>query len=79
MNIYVAVLLVSQVIASFSQVLLKKSSQKEYPNRIREYLNVLVIAGYGMMFISLFLTMVSYRGFRILRRSRCWRPPDMLR
>ena len=63
MNIYVAVLLVSQVIASFSQVLLKKSSQKEYPNRIREYLNVLVTAGYGMMFISLFLTMVSYRGF----------------
>ena len=63
MNIYFWIMVVSQIIASLSQVLLKKSSQKEYPNRIREYLNVLVIAGYGMMFVSLFLTMLAYKGF----------------
>ncbi|MCR5502276.1 MAG: multidrug ABC transporter [Lachnospiraceae bacterium] len=63
MNPYILLMILSQFIASFSQILLKKSSEKEYPNRIREYLNVLVIVGYGMMFISLFLTMIAYKGF----------------
>lgn len=63
MNIYLLIMLLSQFIASFSQVLLKKSSQREYKSRIKEYLNALVIIGYGMMFISLFLTMIAYKGF----------------
>ncbi len=63
MNICFWIMILSQIIASFSQILLKKSSMKEYPNRIREYLNLLVILGYGMMFVSLFLTMLAYKGF----------------
>lgn len=64
MNPYILIVISSVIIASFSQVLLKKSAQKKYPNWIREYLNAYVIIGYGMMFISLFLTMIGYKGFK---------------
>jgi len=50
------------MIASFSQILLKKSAGKTYNSWIREYLNVYVICGYGMMFISMFLTIIAYAG-----------------
>lgn len=63
MNWFVVMLIVSVVIASFSQILLKKAADKTYPNWIREYLNVYVICGYGMMFLSLFITMIAYKGF----------------
>ena len=63
MNWYVLLLVASVIIASFSQILLKKAADKTYPNWIREYLNAYVICGYGMMFLSLFMTMISYKGF----------------
>lgn len=63
MNWYVLLLIASVTISSFSQILLKKAAQKKYPNWIREYLNVYVICGYGLMFLSLFMTMISYKGF----------------
>lgn len=63
MNWFAVMLIVSVVIASFSQILLKKAADKTYPNWIREYLNVYVICGYGMMFLSLFITMIAYKGF----------------
>ena len=53
----------SGLLAAFSQVLLKKSSMINYSSWIREYLNVYVITGYGMLFVSLFLTMIAYKGF----------------
>lgn len=62
MNFYFLILLLSVVVASFSQILLKKSSAKTYPSLLREYLNPHVICGYGMMFLSLFLTILAYRG-----------------
>ena len=52
--------LLSVVIASFSQVMLKLGAGKTYPSKIREYLNVYVITGYGMLFISMVLTIVAY-------------------
>lgn len=63
MNWFVVLLITSVIIASFSQILLKKAADKTYPNWIREYLNAYVICGYGMMFISLFITMIAYKGF----------------
>lgn len=63
MNWYVPLLIVSVTVSSFSQILLKKGAEKKYPNWIREYLNVYVICGYGMMFLSLFMTMITYKGF----------------
>lgn len=62
MNIYILILLLSVCVASFAQILLKKSAAKTYSSPIREYLNFYVICGYGMMFLSMFLTVFSYRG-----------------
>lgn len=62
MNGYYLLGILSVTIASFSQILLKKGAMKQYDSFIKEYLNVFVISGYGMMFISLFLTMIVYRG-----------------
>lgn len=60
--IYWLMLVLSVTVASFSQVLLKKSAAKEYDNIIREYLNPYVIIGYGMMMVSTILTIIAYRG-----------------
>lgn len=62
MNGYYALGILSVVIASFSQILLKKGAMKHYDSFIREYLNVCVISGYVFMFGSVFLTMIAYRG-----------------
>lgn len=40
----------------------KKSAAKTYSSPIKEYLNVYVICGYGMMFLSMFITVMAYRG-----------------
>ena len=61
MNIYFGVMLVSSLIASLSQILLKKSAGRKYDSFIKEYLNPYVIIGYGMMFLSLFLTIMAYK------------------
>lgn len=62
MNIYFLIILISVIIASFSQILLKKSAEKTYGSVIFEYLNPYVICGYGMMFLSMFLTILAYGG-----------------
>lgn len=55
-------LLLSVLVAGFSQILLKKSAQKTYSSIIREYLNPYVIIGYGMMVVSTVLTVAAYTG-----------------
>lgn len=50
------------LIASFSQLLLKKGAQNHYFNVIREYLNIWVISGYALMVLSMLLTIWAYRG-----------------
>lgn len=62
MSIHLTILIIALLISSFSQILLKKSAQKTYPSIIREYVNFYVICGYGMMFLSMFLTIFSYSG-----------------
>lgn len=58
--------LFSVVIASFSQVMLKLGAGKTYSSKIREYLNLYVITGYGMLFVSMILTIIAYRGLSYL-------------
>ena len=60
-NLFLLIALCSVVIASFSQVLLKMGAGKTYTSKIREYLNFYVITGYGMLFISMLLTIVAYK------------------
>ncbi len=53
--------LVSVFISSVSQILLKKSADKTYDSKLKEYLNPLVIVAYGMFFCSMLITMYCYR------------------
>ena len=53
--------MLSCTIASFAQVLLKKSAQKEHGSFIKEYLNPYVIIGYMMMFCGMLLCVIGYR------------------
>ena len=55
-------LVLSVVVASLSQILLKKSAEKSYQSLLREYLNPWVISGYGMMVVSTLLTVGGYAG-----------------
>lgn len=62
MSMYYLLGIISVIIASFSQILLKKGAMTKHDSFIKEYLNVCVITGYIMMFGSVFLTMIVYRG-----------------
>ncbi len=62
MNRYLIILLFSVVLASVAQVLLKKGASRTYTSFIREYLNIYVLGGYGLMLLSMLLTILSYRG-----------------
>ncbi|WP_026517065.1 hypothetical protein [Butyrivibrio sp. MC2021] len=62
MNIFFLLMILAELIASTSQILLKKSAEKEYPSFIREYLNVLVIGGYGMLMVSMVISIFCYDG-----------------
>lgn len=62
MIFYIILMVIAELIASSSQILLKKSAQKHYSSVIREYLNVLVIAGYGMLVVSMLLCIICYGG-----------------
>ena len=59
-NGFLLLALLSVVIASFSQVMLKLGAGKTYNSKIREYLNIYVITGYGMLFVSMVITIVAY-------------------
>ena len=59
-KMYLIIAVTSVCIASFSQVMLKMGAGKKYNSRIREYLNLYVIGGYGMLMISMLLTILAY-------------------
>lgn len=59
---FAAVMLFSVMVASVSQVLLKKGASLHYASIIREYINPYVIGGYGMLFCSMLLTVYAYSG-----------------
>lgn len=61
-NPFMLCMFVSVSIASVSQILLKKSAMKTYGSVIREYVNPWVIAGYGLLVLSMLLTIFAYRG-----------------
>ena len=58
---YLALAILSVFIASVSQTLLKWESGREHASFLREYLNVGVIGGYGLLALSMLLTMFAYR------------------
>lgn len=62
MNLHFWLYLLSVTVAAFSQLLLKKSAMQKYTSFLKEYLNPYVIVGYGLLFLSMFLTILAYRG-----------------
>ncbi len=48
-------------VASVSQILLKAGANRSYPSLFRQYFNVYVVVGYGMMLLSTLLFILSYR------------------
>lgn len=59
--IYSCIMLAGVLISAFSQIMLKKSSMKQYDSRIAEYLNPLVITAYGMFFGCTLISMYALK------------------
>lgn len=59
---YMLLFLVSVFISSVSQIILKKSADTEYANKIKEYLNIRVIGAYGCFFGATVMTTLAYKG-----------------
>ena len=59
---YYVIMIVSGILSSVSQVLLKKSAERKKFNIWGEYLNPYVIGGYIIMASCMLLTVVAYRG-----------------
>lgn len=59
---FILIFLVSVLVSSISQIILKKSAVRKYDSIIKEYLNVRVICAYAMFFLSTLLTMYAYTG-----------------
>lgn len=75
-NHYLLCMLLSVSVASVSQILLKKSTCKSYDSVIREYLNPWVIGGYGMLFLSMIISIYAYSGVDY-KMVLSWKPWGM--
>jgi len=58
---YSLIFILSVLLSSISQMLLKKSAKKTYENSIKEYLNPLVLFAYSLFFTCTFITLISYK------------------
>lgn len=58
---YSIIVLCSVLISSIAQIILKKSAQKKYANKIKEYINPLVITGYSMYFFTFLISTFCLR------------------
>ena len=58
----IILLILAVLVSSISQIILKKSASKKYNSIFREYFNVYVILGYGLMVISTILVVLGLKG-----------------
>lgn len=61
LGVSIVILQASVLISAISQIILKKSAQKQYPSVLKEYLNLRVIIAYGLFFVSTILTIIALR------------------
>lgn len=59
--VYSTIMVASVLISSVSQIMLKKSAQKTYQSKLREYLNPLVIVAYGLFFGCTLITVYALK------------------
>lgn len=62
LNLYYILFIFSVLIASLAQILLKLSANKIYDKAYKEYFNIYVILSYTILFTSIVLTTIAYRG-----------------
>ncbi|HDR00369.1 MAG TPA: multidrug ABC transporter [candidate division WOR-3 bacterium] len=62
MNWHVGLFVLSVVIVSFSQVLLKQSADRRHAGLLCEYLNWRVLAAYALFFGTTLMVIVAFRG-----------------
>ena len=58
---YALIMLTGTFIASISQIVLKKAAEKEYPSKIAEYLNPMVIGAYFVFFAASLCSVTGYK------------------
>ncbi len=59
--LFTLIFIVSVLVTSASQILLKISADKEHPTRLAEYFNPYVIIGYSLFFAATLVTVFAYR------------------
>ncbi len=69
MKISIIVYIAAVFVSSCSQILLKKSANIKYENRIREYLNFYVISSYSLFVLTTFATIWALREIAISTAS----------
>lgn len=62
MNPYIAVMIFSVMVASVSQLLLKKSADRHHLSIFWEYLNPYTMTAYFLLLCSTLLTIAAFRG-----------------
>ena len=63
--IHILAMLAAVSLSAASQMLLKKAAQTEWPSALREYLNVWVIGGYGLLVLSMLSVVFACRGLEM--------------
>ena len=63
--IYVLAMLGAVCLAAASQMLLKRAAKTAWPNAVREYLNVWVVGGYGLLVLSMLSVIFACRGLEV--------------
>ena len=63
--VYVLAMLGAVCLSAASQMLLKKAARITWPNALREYLNVWVIGGYGLLVLSMLTVIFACRGLEV--------------
>ncbi len=58
---YALIMLTGTFIASCSQIVLKKAAEKEYPSKIAEYLNPMVMGAYIVFFAASLCSVIGYK------------------
>ena len=59
---FALIMLLGTFIASCSQIILKKAAEKEYPSKIAEYMNPMVIGAYIFFFGASLCSVLGYKG-----------------
>lgn len=59
--VFSCIMIISALISSVSQVMLKKSAQKTYESRLKEYLNPFVIVAYALFFGCTLISMYALK------------------